>query len=248
MYSPGLEEESSRTFCLDTYLSGLAKSRNTLVKSSSRDSGMGVSPRSRYGTTSAPSTGDPGEGSLTSSPEGSLVRISQLKGQTMERKRVLMEIVQDFGANTKDLLSRWNLDLSLPKTPRILELMDLSESSKILPSWGMMLDGVSSEVATLVRITKGNDSGFLPTVMATDWKGGTTSIRKDRGDQRLDQWRDYVKVKYGLTYPHPTHSELRMGWPEKWTDSEPLEMDKFRQWQRLHLLYYPVAYKLKVPK
>jgi site-specific DNA-cytosine methylase len=78
------------------------------------------------------------------------------------------------------------------------------------------------------------DSGYLPTVLATDWKGGTTAIRKDKGKQRLDQWRDYVKVKYSLTYPHPTHSELRMGWPEGWTDLKPLEMVKYLKWRHSH--------------
>jgi hypothetical protein len=77
-------------------------------------------------------------------------------------------------------------------------------------------------------------SGLLPTMLATDWKGGTTAIRQDKGLQRFDQWRDYVKIKFGLTYPHPTHSELRMGWPKEWTDLKPLEMDKFRQWQDSH--------------
>ena len=242
IYSPEPGEESSRTFCLDTYLSGLAKLRHTPDKSSSNDNGTGASRPSLSGMTSAPSTGDRGKVSLTSSPGDSLVRISQHKEQITGRNRVLTEIARDFGANTKGLLARWNLDLSLPKTPRISELTGLSESSKILPSWGMMLDGASLEVATLVRITKGNDSGFLPTVMATDWKGGTVSIRKDTGTPRLDQWRDYVKIKFGLTYPHPTHSELRMGWPERWTDSEPLEMVKFQQWQLLHSPCYPGAW------
>jgi len=76
--------------------------------------------------------------------------------------------------------------------------------------------------------------GLLPTVTATDWKGGTVAIRKDRGNQRTDQWRDYVKIKCGLTYPHPTHSEIRMGWPTGWTELKPLETDKFQQWLRLH--------------
>ena len=77
---------------------------------------------------------------------------------------------------------------------------------------------------------------LLPTPVATDWKGGTSAIRKDTGKQRLDQWRDYVKSVYGMTYPHPTHSEMRMDWPAGWTDLKPLETDKFQQWQHLHLL------------
>ena len=86
-------------------------------------------------------------------------------------------------------------------------------------------------------LTAENLEGLLPTPVATDWKGGTSSIRKDTGKQRLDQWRDYVKSVYGMTYPHPTHSEMRMGWPIEWTDLKPLETDKFQQWQHLHSLF-----------
>jgi hypothetical protein len=74
----------------------------------------------------------------------------------------------------------------------------------------------------------------LPTPLATDWKGGTTAARKDNGKLRFDQWRDYIKLEYGMTYPHPTHSELRMGWPTEWTDLKPLGMDKFQAWQQQH--------------
>ena len=33
---------------------------------------------------------------------------------------------------------------------------------------------------------------------------------------------------------NPTWVEWLMGWPLGWTDLKPLEMDKFRQWQRSH--------------
>jgi hypothetical protein len=236
------EGESSLTFCLGTYLSGLVRLSPSPEKSCSNDSQTECSHFSRSGTTSALSTGDRGEEQLMFWPEDSPARISPPREQITERKKELTEIARDFGRSIKGLLARWNLDLSLPKTPRIFEVMALEPSCKTLPAWGMMLDGVSLEVATLVRITNGNDSGFLPTPMATDWKGGTVSIRKDRGTPRLDQWRDYVKIKYGLTYPHPTHSELRMGWPENWTDLKPLGMDKFQQWQLLHSPCYPGAW------
>jgi hypothetical protein len=75
---------------------------------------------------------------------------------------------------------------------------------------------------------------LLPTPVASDRFSGTAAIRKDKGKQRLDQWKDYVKSVYGMTYPHPTHSEMRMGWPTEWSDLKPLAMDKFQQWQHLH--------------
>jgi hypothetical protein len=224
----------SQTFCLDTYLSELAKSRRILETSSSNDNATGCCQGSPSGMTYAPSTGSPGADTSMSSPEDSLAKTCPPREQTTVQNKDLQEHARVFGASIKGWLAKCNLDLSLPKTPRILELTGLPESSKALPSWGIMQDGVSLEVATLVRITAGNDSGCLPTVMATDWKGGCVAIRKDRGTQRLDQWRDYVKVKYGLTYPHPTHSELRMGWPLEWTDLKPSGMDKFQRWLLSH--------------
>jgi site-specific DNA-cytosine methylase len=65
-------------------------------------------------------------------------------------------------------------------------------------------------------------------------QGGAKAPRPDNGKLRNDQWRDYVKMKYGLTYPHPTHSEIRLGWPAGWSDFAPLETDKFQAWRRLH--------------
>jgi hypothetical protein len=97
-----------------------------------------------------------------------------------------------------------------------------------------MLHGVCWELTSPVLTTGETESGLLPTPLATDWKGGTTAARKDNGKLRFDQWRDYIKLEYGMTYPHPTHSELRMGWPTEWTDLKPLGMDRFQAWQQQH--------------
>jgi hypothetical protein len=233
------EEASSQTFCLDTYLSGLARSSRRPEVCSSTANATECYRDSQYGETYKPSTENRGEDLWTFSAGDSHVRICHRKGLTTEQKKELMESVRDFGVTIKDLSERCNLALSLPKTHRISELADLSESSKTLPVWGMMQDGAVLELATSERIIRGRESGLLPTVLATDWKGGCTAIRKDKGRQRFDQWRDYVKIMFGMTYPHPTHSELRMGWPENWTGSEPLEMAKFQRWLDSHGTYSP---------
>jgi len=90
-----------------------------------------------------------------------------------------------------------------------------------------MRDGECWELPLSGRITKGREYGLLPTVLASDWKGGVTAIRKDTGKQRLDQWKDYVRIKYLMKYPHPMHSEMRMGWMPGWTDLKPLATDKY---------------------
>ena len=204
-------------------------------KSCSKDSETESCQSSQSGQiVSQNSTENHGGDQLRFWPGDFLVKTYLSREQTTEKHKGLKESGQAYGRSIKELLARCGLNLCLPKIPRTFALRALSPSSKICGSWGMTRDGVSLEVATLVRITEERESGYLPTPMATDWKGGTVAIRKDTGKQRLDQWRDYVKVKHGMTYPHPTHSELRMGWPEKWTDSAPLAMDKFQLWLGLH--------------
>lgn len=244
-YSLGQEAASSQTFCLDTHLSGLAKLSLTRETSCCNDNKTTSCPSSQSGTTLTPSMENPGEEQLTFFAEDSHARTFQAKGLTTEQSRELMESAVGYGNNTSELLAKCNLSTYLPKIVRTLELADLLPSSKTLPIWGMMQDGVVLEHIMSVRPTGEKDAGYLPTPVATDWKGGTTAIRKDKGKQRLDQWRDYVKVKYGMTYPHPTHSELLMGWPIGWTDLKPLEMAKFRQWQLLHGNFSPPIRTIK---
>jgi hypothetical protein len=43
--------------------------------------------------------------------------------------------------------------------------------------------------------------------------------------------REFVRV-FGK--PHPTNHEWLMGWLSGWTALQPLETDKFQQWQQLH--------------
>ena len=232
-------EESSAECFSDIPPSVLSRSKNIPEKSSCNGNETESCHGSRSGTTSAPSTENRGGGGLIYLQEDFLAKTFQLREQTTGKNLELPASVQAYGENIKGLLEKLNLVLSSRKTPRCCELEGLSPSSKTLPAWGMMLDGVSWEVGTSARIIKEIESGYLPTVLATDWKGGCTAVRKDKQRQRLDQWRDYVKIKYGMTYPHPTHSELRMGWPEKWTDLKPLETDKYQSWLKLHSEYCP---------
>jgi hypothetical protein len=87
-------------------------------------------------------------------------------------------------------------------------------------------------------IIREKESGLLPTCLANDGKGGTKKRRHEGQPDRLSEWRHYVCQKYGMKYPHPTHSEIRMGFPEGWTDLKPLEMRKYRQWLHSHGKFY----------
>ena len=74
-----------------------------------------------------------------------------------------------------------------------------------------------------------------PTPTARDWKDSGPNLnlyRSERQNQQLG-----VRVKRPNPSGgslNPTWVEGRMGWPIGWTDSKPLETDKYQQWRRSH--------------
>ena len=182
------------------------------------------------GTTSAHSMENLGEEKSMSSQADFLVRTYQPQEVEMDSKANDLEC----GRKWLGSFTKYDPDTSSWKTHQCSLLGDLDEFLETWPQWGLMQGGECWELTLQDLTTSETESGLLPTVLATDWKGGTTAIRQDNGKLRFDQWRDYVKLKHGLIYPHPIHSELRMGWPQGWTDLKPLEMDKFQVWQQQH--------------
>jgi len=94
-----------------------------------------------------------------------------------------------------------------------------SAGSAIRPSLGMM--------------AKHNS---WPTPRASDYKdtvkkSATTSRRVAEGTANLPE---AMQERTNGGRLNPTWVEWLMGWPEGWTDLEPLEMGKFRQWLDLH--------------
>jgi hypothetical protein len=202
--------------------------RNTLETCSCSDSATECSHGSPSGTTLKPSTEKTGKGRLTASTPDSHAKTSVCAVQEQDSKVP----APDCGLKPIESLAKWSPDTSSWRTRQLSLFGDSEEFSGTWPTWGMIQDGELLELMPPDIITSANAYGLLPTPIATDWKGGTTAIRKDTGKPREDQWRDYVKLHYGLTYPHPTHSELRMGFPEGWSELKPLEMPKFQQWQQ----------------
>ena len=102
-----------------------------------------------------------------------------------------------------------------------------------------MRDGECLALMPLVRPSTEHESGFWQTPTTRDGKGQSgKGNREKRGkngrlhvanlcDQIVDCGRPdlvrSIEFRYSL-----------MGWPSGWTDCEPLEMDKFRQWLHLH--------------
>ena len=226
-------EESSAGCFSDIPQYVLSRLNLTAERSCSNDNEMESCPSSQSGMMSAPSMESPGEEELISSVGDSLAKTSQMPAMELGSRGS----EADFGKKWLESLAKYDQATSSWRTHQHSLFGGLEEFLETWPQWGMMLDGEFLGQIHAATTTKEAASGLLPTPIATDWKGGTTAIRKDNGRERLDQWRDYVKIKYAMTYPHPTHSELRMGWPIEWTDLKPLEMDRFRQWQQKHSKY-----------
>lgn len=87
-------------------------------------------------------------------------------------------------------------------------------------------------VPSLVGVVK-----LLPTPAATDWKGQYTweTVKKRMAMARGVRLPEELSRRVGKAItPNPEFWEWMMGWPIGSTALQPLAMDKFRQWRRLH--------------
>ena len=114
------------------------------------------------------------------------------------------------------------------------------------PPSGLMRRGMCFPLPTLEPLTYAKESGLWPTPVKTDgfavgWC--LTSIeRKERGETRPSGAKIGTGLKYFRAtekhlvngYPNPSLTEWLMGWPAMWSDLQPLETDKFREWQQQH--------------
>lgn len=81
------------------------------------------------------------------------------------------------------------------------------------------------QLAPLVLTTSAGGSGLLPTMTASDYKGGSINGR----DSEL---KHYLKQRFGGTYPHPTFAEALMGYPIGHTVLKPSEIPSSRKSQK----------------
>ena len=138
------------------------------------------------------------------------------------------------GPKWPESLAKWDRDTSSWKTAQRLLFADSVECLETFPRWGLMRAGeLLAQTPVDFNITE-PDFGWLPTPIATDGKGGTTTIRKDTGKQRTDQLRHYVKIRFGVIYPNPNWLDKVMGFPTGWTALDALETPRWHQWLRSH--------------
>ena len=100
----------------------------------------------------------------------------------------------------------------------------------------MVRDGELWERIISVPLISGTGSGLWPTPRARDAKAGiklTPTIQR-RVMQRMATLGQLTIFQAGGGPLNPNWVEWLMGWPIGHTALEPLEMDRFQQWQQQH--------------
>ena len=193
------------------------------------DSEMGFCQDSQSGMTFQHLTEGLGTDELILCAEDFHAKTSVPQGGEME----LTGISPSFGVKWLGLLAKWDRDLCLWKTPQCSLLADLDEFSGTWPRWGMMQNGECSELSMQgLRISE-NAFGFWPTPTCHNAKEQDSPAESKRNTPTLC----HVARGGDQTLPrhlNPEWVEWLMGWPLGWTDLQPLETDKFRQWRQKH--------------
>jgi hypothetical protein len=230
LYSQALVEEYLGENSLDGAQSAPLNGSRTQQAYCAPDKMTDFSRLSRFGMTYKPLMDIPGEELSMSSVVAFHVRTLVRQ----EKAQELTESVAELGGKWQGSFVKYDPDSRLWKTHQCSLLGDLEPFLETWPQWGLMHDGECWEQIPLDFHITEPEFGWLPTPIATDWKGGCSAIRKDTGRQRTDSIRMYIKTKFDITYPNPNFLEALMEWPPGWTDLKPLEMDKCHSVQQLH--------------
>lgn len=268
-FSQALVEDFSEATCSDGARFAPLKSTTTREAYCWRDRTTESLDLFQYGMTFDHSTANLGGELLTWCLEVFRAQTSALRARC-GGEPVLTAPHQASGASICASLTSANQCTYLERTAPSCAGKASTASFENWPPAGTFVDGQLSPLQTLDFGTSANDSGFLlPTPTTRDWKDtpGMTTTRSD-GRTRLDRLpmlifdcarsagidlqsltptaAQTVSVK-GLnvilegTEFCPELSEWLMGWPIGWTDSEPLEMGRFLQWQRTRGAYFKPA-------
>jgi len=230
LYSQALVEEYLGANSLDGEPSVQSSGNHTQQAYCAPDKMTECSRLSRFGMMFKPLTEDLGEELLMSY----LAAFHAKTSPQPEREQESTGSGQECGEKWQGSFTKYDPDSSSWRTHQCLFQEESTEYLGTWPKWGLMRDGECWERTPLdIPITE-LEFGWLPTPVASDWKGGCKAIRKDTGKPRTDAIRHYIKTKYDATYPNPQFLECLMGWPEGWTGLKPLEMDKFQKWLDEH--------------
>jgi len=159
--------------CLDGAPAVLSRLIPTAGKFCCKGRPTGCSTAFRSGTTSAPSTADRGtELSISLPADFPAKTFPQPVRGPESRERVL-----DYGKKWPELSVKFNPLTSWWRTHRCLFPEDLTSCSLTLPRWGSMRNGELSGRAMPEHLTRGKESGFWATPVASDGnRGGVITL------------------------------------------------------------------------
>ena len=198
----------------------------------------------QFGMMFQPLTENHGKESLTLSVEVSHVKTfpQQVKEKDSQGND------QGFGQKWPGSLAKWSQDSFLWKTHQLSLITDLEPYSENFPRWGIMHDGEFWELTIQDYHTTAIGAGLLPTVVMNEgiaFLGGPLrSTETWQNTSRLSHrligfWKNFKKREMNARIKqkiacHPIFAEWMMGWPEMWSASQELEMDRFQAWLLLH--------------
>ena len=244
LYSQVLVEEYLGDISLDGEQSVQSNGKPTQQAYLSQDKMTKYSRLSRFGMMYKPLTENLGEELLMLYLEDFHARTYQQPEKEEELKPKEVEC----GERWQGLLARLDPNTHLWKIPQCSLLEDSEQSLETWPRWGTMQNGVCWDMTHLEVSNAETESGLLPTPtknLFSHWSSAkakvlTNGIRKSGVKVGSILWWDMTEQHIRLggleekTIPDPLCGEVVMEWPMGWTELQPLEMDKFQEWQQQH--------------
>ena len=232
-------EESSAECFSDIPAYVLSKSSRSVEKSSCNASATESSQNSQSGTMCELSTANRGAEKSIAFAEASPAKTS--RQQAKARASTGREAA--YGASSRVLLAKFDLNTRSWKIPQCSFLEDLDECLETFPRSGMTQNGLLWELTTWAHPTGASESGFwrIPTPLASDGSKQQANckvrhLRNSKFGARISSVPYWILKNYNMRCT-PTMSEWLMGYPISWTDSAPLAMDKFRSWRQQLLTF-----------
>jgi len=242
LFSRALVEEYSRA----TYSAGAQSAQLNVMPTPHKfwrnDRTMELCRLSQFGLTCAVLTADLGEGLLMSFLEAFRAKTYPALVPAPESKAPAL----GFGRTWLESSAKYCPERSSWRTHQCLWTEDLPWSLVTLPKWGTTRNGVLYQRQISERPIDASASGYLdgettralqswPTPVASMSKGSSpNALQRRSGASRSKDRLDHAVMALHGGQLNPTWVEWLMGWPLGWTDLKPLEMDRFREWQRQH--------------
>jgi hypothetical protein len=252
LFSQALVEEYLEASSLDGEQSAQLNGSPTQQAFCVPDKMTDFSRLSRFGMTYKPLMESRGVELLTLYREGFRAKTSVQQDEAT----AWTENAAECGITWRGWLAKFDPHSSSWKTPQCSLLGEELESLQTLPRWGMTRNGLLWEQPMLEPITRGTESGYWPTPIASDSRGSSGQPRPGKQVQLVDAVKKYPTptrrdYKSGTgAQDRPGHSpplssviggtlnpmwvEWLMGWPLGWTDLKPLVTDKSHCVQQQH--------------